>query len=108
MQAHRNYSHELVVANQGRVAYTYGPLVYCLESTDNTTLPNVQSNENGFKLVKDSDLTFAYEEDLLGGVVAVYTTATASDTTYNVKLIPFYARANRGSSGAYVWMPEQK
>ena len=109
MQAHRNYAHEKVLANKGRVAYSYGPLVYCLESTDNTTLPNVKNTDNGFKMMNGSDLTFAYEKDLLGGVVVLYTSATASDCTmYDVKLIPFYARANRGSSGAYVWMLEQK
>lgn len=108
MKAHRNYSHELVVANRGRVAYTYGPLVYCLESVDNTALPNVKSNENSFKLLEGADLTFTFEEDLLGGVVTLATQATANGVTYDVKLIPFYARANRGASGAYVWMPEQK
>lgn len=107
MKAHRNYSHELVVANRGRVAYSYGPLVYCLESVDNTTLPNAGSNENGFELVKDSDLTFTFEEDLLSGVITLTTKATAGGNTYDVKLIPFYARANRGTSGAYVWMLEQ-
>ena len=108
MKAHRNYSHELVVANRGRVAYSYGPLVYCLESVDNTTLPNAGSNENGFKLVKDSDLTFTFEEDLLSGVITLSTQATAGGNTCDVKLIPFYARANRGTSGAYVWMLEQQ
>ena len=109
VKAHRNYAHEKVLANKGRVAYSYGPLVYCLESTDNTTLPNVKNTDNGFKMMNGSDLTFAYKKDLLGGVVVLYTSATASDCTmYDVKLIPFYARANRGSSGAYVWMLEQK
>ena len=108
MKAHRNYAHEKVTANVGRVAYSYGPLVYCLESVDNATLPNVSSNENGFKLVEDSDLTFTFEEDLLGGVVTLATQATVGSKTYDVKLIPFYVRANRGASGAYVWMLEQK
>ncbi len=108
MKAHRNYAHEKVVANRGRVAYTYGPLVYCLESVDNTFLPGVSSHENGFKLVKDSILSHSFEDDLLGGVVVLETTASFSGSTQTVRLVPFYARANRGASGAYVWMHEAK
>ena len=108
MKAHRNYAHELVTANRGRVAYSYGPLVYCLESVDNATLPGVTSSENNFKLLENAELSFTYEENLLGGVVTLSTTAVAFGNEYDVKLVPFYARANRGASGAYVWLLEQK
>lgn len=107
MKAHQNYAHEKVIANRGRVAYTYGPLVYCLESTDNPYLPDVTAHENSFRAVRDSNPDFAFESDLLHGVVTLSAHVVADGKIHPVKLIPFYARANRGACGAYVWLLEQ-
>ncbi len=98
-------------ANVGRVALTYGPIVYCLEGVDNGSRLNrievdPQAAEkaeaapdfHGFNSVSlpafrlaDSDrLYFAAEETALEPIKA--------------KFIPYYAAANRGESDMLVWV----
>ena len=108
-----------VRSNTGQVAVQRGPIVYCAESTDN---PGVS--------IRDAELASrsfdeAFEEGLLGGVVTLtgeclvavdaehrgllYQVAGAwkdiPKRNARVKLIPYYAWANRGTSQMTVWMP---
>lgn len=107
MSARRIYSDSRVAANVGRVAIAYGPIIYCIESTDNTEFANINGNQNALKLAKDSELTVTFDEDLFGGVFVM--TFDALDTSGNVKsatAIPYYARHNRGASATYLWIKE--
>ena len=54
-----------VRADEGRVAIMRGPLVYCLEETDNGR------NLSSIYIDTKAGLTEAYEDELLGGVVTV-------------------------------------
>ncbi|MBQ4312922.1 MAG: glycoside hydrolase family 127 protein, partial [Clostridia bacterium] len=108
MKAHRAYSDERVAANVGRVAFTYGPVVYCVEGVDNGNLQMSNFADNGFAMTKDSELSASFEEDLLGGVVVIEAEAVVMDEKVTCRLIPFYARANRGEWQTYVWVKEQQ
>jgi uncharacterized protein len=85
---------EQVAADRGLVAIKYGPLVYNIESKD-------QSLDSVLKT--DAPLTTAWKPDLLGGVMVINSTfADGSPMT----AIPNYARLNRGGR-SIVWMKDQ-
>ena len=109
-------SNPLVRHNTGRAAVMRGPLVYCLEETDNgKNLANVE-------LVSDGEFNTVYEE-ILGGVKVIYAEGlreaigeeTVSEPLYmeyskphkeNVvlKYIPYYAWCNRTPGEMAVWV----
>lgn len=102
-------SHEKVEANKNRLAVTMGPVVYCAEFAD-------QPEENVFGLVIDakSALRAKFSPKMLGGVNIIETTAKTTVRTKNgiqagkpttLKLIPYYAWANRGQGQMAVWLP---
>ena len=116
-----------IEATRGRVAVQRGPLVYCMESIDQS---NAASLDN-FVLKLDSagspNFNEQFDHQLLGGVVSIEVrgvldeTRAAVDqkTTYSamntddasppkpvtLKLIPYYAFANRQESAMQVWLP---
>lgn len=54
-----------VRANAGKVAIMRGPVVFCLEETDNSSnLPTVA-------LPQDANLNAAFDENLLGGTMVI-------------------------------------
>jgi DUF1680 family protein len=76
-----------VEATRGQVALRYGPLIYSLESVDQSL---------GGSLAPESPLTAKWQPDLLQGVVTIHGQwADGSDLT----AIPNYARANRAPQG---------
>ncbi|MCX6636116.1 MAG: glycoside hydrolase family 127 protein, partial [Acidobacteria bacterium] len=103
---------------RGQAAVMRGPIVYCLESPD---LPaGVQVDE--IRLPLSVKLEAQRRPDLLGGVAALEGTLRRrprgdwSGLLYRVlnagglenlpvRLIPYYAWANRGISHMTVWMP---
>jgi DUF1680 family protein len=111
-------AHPLVEADAGRVALTRGPLVYCLESADNSQAVRRLSvrSRAGFNS--------EYRADLLGGVMTITGTAGVmnaplwQDTLYapirdisaatpaQLVAIPYYANANRGPVQMTVWLAE--
>lgn len=100
----------------GSVAVTRGPLVYCAESVDNP----------GISVLDLSVASDSFEESRiadLGGVVALTGKGRAAETSQvggplyrrarqarikdtPIKLIPYYAWANRGLSQMTIWMPQ--
>jgi DUF1680 family protein len=108
----------LVEEARNQVAVMRGPLVYCLESTEIPRGVSVQA----VSLPRGVKLTPRFDRDLLGGVTALEGKAAAAgdppwgDELYrefkpsaprpvDIKLIPYYAWANRGKSEMTVWMP---
>ncbi len=98
-----------VQENAGRVAVMRGPVVYCAESVDNGELLRSLS------LVEGNPFTLLPESEF--GVPALQTTGlrkpcgNALYRTYQsnfepaeIKLIPYFAFANRGISEMLVWM----
>jgi len=111
-------AHPLVEEARNQTAVRRGPIVYCLESVD---LP---------KTVKVADVavspntrwTGRFVKELLGGVTVLHGTghilaggdwgntlyrkgSSEKPETIDVRLIPYYAWANRGDSEMTVWMP---
>ncbi len=118
MQPRLMESNPLLEETREQVAVMRGPLVYCLESPD---LPaGVRVSEIG--LPPNIQLKSRWEGGLLGGVTVLEGEAWLnregawSDLLYrpfryrqggtvNVRLIPYYAWANRGISHMTVWIP---
>jgi DUF1680 family protein len=111
-------AHPLVEEARNQVAVVYGPLVYCLESPD---LPKDVSVQ-GVALPRTVKLAPRFEKDLLGGVAVLdgkaelaaarpwgdelYREVKPSEpTSHDIKLIPYFAWANRGRSEMTVWIP---
>jgi DUF1680 family protein len=111
-------AHPLVEEARNQAAVMYGPLVYCLESTDLPKGVGLQA----VALPRGVKLTPRFDRGLLGGVTVLEGKAEAAadrpwgDELYrelkpsaprsvDLKLIPYYAWANRGKSEMTVWMP---
>ena len=85
MKVQRVKADDRLVADRGKVALKYGPLIYNIEQVDN---PDIMKT-----LAKDSPLTTEWRGDLLGGVTVIK--GQFSDGS-PLLAIPNYARMNRG------------
>lgn len=77
----------------GKRCLQRGPLVYCMEETDNPRYDEAT-------LLPSTNYMTQFEPDLLGGVVSI--TAVNGDDTY--KFIPYYAWDNREAGKMKVWV----
>ena len=82
-----------VKADEGRRAIQRGPIVYCLEETDN---PNISDAVLDACAVLDT----AFEPQLLSGIVTV----TAHHKSGDLKFIPYYSWDNRDPGRMEVWV----
>ena len=102
-------SNEKIKANKNLLAFQRGPLMYCAEFADNNDrtsnlIINIQNKINE-----------QYEASLLNGVMTLNTegkviniSADGQDihsSNKNIKLIPYYARSNRGIGEMQMWFP---
>ena len=78
----------------GKRAIQRGPLVYCIEQTDN---PDDFAN---IRLSSDMKLSNTFDSSLLNGVMRVQ----ASDETRKINFIPYYAWDNREAGEMKVWI----
>ncbi|MGH2355486.1 MAG: glycoside hydrolase family 127 protein, partial [Chloroflexota bacterium] len=109
-----------IEAVRNQVAVARGPLVYCLESPD---LPGGTGVSEVF-LPPDAHLTPRHDPSLLGGVTVLEGEAQVFPDEFwsgqlyrplarttprrqSIRLIPYYAWANRGISELTVWLPLQ-
>ena len=97
--------------NAGRAALLYGPVVYCMEGSDN--------KDDIFALSVDPKSTFALTQDDYFGMPVItadgyckidngqlYT--AVGDVVYEERklyFIPYYAMENRGETDMQVWTP---
>ncbi|MES2777831.1 MAG: glycoside hydrolase family 127 protein [Bacteroidota bacterium] len=114
-------SNPLVEETRNQVAIKRGPLVYCAESTDlpagkkingisiplNTKwTPKMSSIDNSQVMALEGKVNWT---DIAGWKKKLYQPVSAAPAQLvNVKLIPYYAWANRGHSEMTVWMPVDK
>jgi DUF1680 family protein len=108
----------LVEETTNQVVVKRGPVVYCLESAD---LPK-DVRVGNVKIPAAAKLSTRYDANLLDGVGVVETTAIAtSPVKWNgelyrpkqpasvkdipLRLVPYYAWANRGAGEMSVWLP---
>lgn len=91
----------------GRIAIMRGPVVYCAEGIDNfSDLKNVRLDIHGEYTIEKSEFllpalkTIAYRDY---ESEHLYKPATDDYEKTEIKLIPYYAFANRGTSEMLVW-----
>lgn len=108
----------------GCVAVERGPLLYCLESPDNPDVDVCAARLRLDRGAPGAALTLRRETDLLGDVTvmeapgavidalaargplyAPITEPLAAPRDVTLRLIPYYAWANRGPSNMVVWLP---
>ncbi|MFV0393534.1 MAG: glycoside hydrolase family 127 protein [Coprobacillaceae bacterium] len=111
MAVRQNYSNIKVSNNIGKVAISRGPLVYCIEEVDNGKIL-------GSLLISSSPVIKTKKEEILGGIVSInlsgYKLENETNQLYSysspklieqtIKLIPYYAWANRGENEMRVWV----
>jgi uncharacterized protein len=109
--------------DRGRVAFQRGPIVYCMEMLDQPAAAHA-ANLVGYTAQLDAATNSRFEPELLGGVVVLehpgsivqdpavdglYYSAAAKGTLREsptkLRLIPYYAWANREPSAMQVWIP---
>lgn len=96
MSVRKILAHKEVVADQGKVALEYGPVVYAFEETDN--------KDNFHQITFSGDEAFDVNyEQLLRGVNVITSKAKAQTFT----AVPYYAWSNRGVGKMKVWVPTE-
>lgn len=106
------YTHaiEKVKADNGRMAITRGPLVYCVEGIDN----EADANRYFIEKTPVSPSIFREKNGLLKGIdfikdiPAKYIDKKGEVHQSNLNLIPYYAWNNRGISTMNIWLAESK
>ncbi len=109
-------SNPLVEETKNQVAVKRGPIVYCLESAD------LKSSQKVFNVAIPSNIQFVTKPITIdkGNVIALEGNAKLLQHTFTkalykplntttqpikIKLIPYYAWANRGQTDMTVWLP---
>jgi DUF1680 family protein len=117
MPVERVYAHPAVKMDIGRTALKRGPLVYCVEQTDNAKLPVEQ-----IRLPRQAAVDARQRHDLFGGVVtlvaegaaataadwdeALYRSLPPDETPATFVAAPYYLWNNREPGRMLVWIPE--
>jgi DUF1680 family protein len=122
MTTHLLKANPAVTEDRGRVAFQRGPIVFCMEHLDQ---PDHDAGMSlaGYTVQPASETTAHFEPHLLDGVMVLTHAGTISKTATDaplyfpastpkapespttVKLIPYYAWANRTPSSMQVWIP---
>ncbi|WP_138296574.1 MULTISPECIES: beta-L-arabinofuranosidase domain-containing protein [unclassified Clostridium] len=111
----RMYANAAVHHDAGLVAIQYGPMVYCAEEADNG------KDLHNLVLPSGAAIYAEYCENCLGGVMTLKTEGLrregADDALYTaqpprfipqeIRLIPYFAWANRGEGEMRVWLQEK-
>jgi DUF1680 family protein len=118
MPIERIRAHPRIEADGGRVALSRGPLVYCLEATDNG------GHVRNLVIPAGTQLAMQHRADMLGGVTVIKGPALAvhrvewPNTLYlpssdepgvapcEFTAIPYFANTNRQPGEMMVWMAE--
>ena len=109
-------SNPLVEETKNQVTVKRGPVVYCLESTD---LPNqnvfdvvipasIKLQPVSMKIANGEIMSLTGEAKMLQNSNwnnRLYREVNTTTKPIKIKLIPYYAWANRGKTDMTVWMP---
>jgi DUF1680 family protein len=86
----------------GKIAIQRGPFIYCLEQADNSGV-----NFSKITFSENPKITSKFEPELMDGIVRL-SVAAQGTKDIELKLIPYYAWANRDAGEMKVWLPTQK
>ena len=87
----------------GQVAVAYGPMVYCLESTDNSDLENL-GIDTGSSLLLSVNMPELDNAPAVSGIAV-----NAKGESVPFRAIPYYLLGNRTKGSPYkVWLPVSK
>jgi hypothetical protein len=101
MEIRQIVAREEVKADSGRIAFSRGPLVFCIEEIDNNKVRNISVGKN-------PDPKYEYRSDLLTGVGTIKFKGFDSDRTgKEYTAIPYFAWANRDKGEMIVWLKKQ-
>jgi DUF1680 family protein len=111
MPVRRIQANDHVQDDRGKLAIQRGPVVYCIEGTD-------QGDKHVFNkyIPENTTIDFKYQKDLLNGVVTLNGTAREIDRDADGRLvekdvpftaIPYSTWNNRGTGEMAVWIPSR-
>jgi DUF1680 family protein len=114
-----------VTEDRGRIAFQRGPIVFCMEQPDQLD-PERAKDMVGYIAKLNAETATRFDAKLLDGVTvlehpgAIVGSAKDEDLYFNasvkqdvqsrptkLRLIPYYAWANRGPAAMQVWIPYQ-
>ena len=114
MPVRQVYANPLVQADVGRSVIMRGPLVYCVESIDNSNVP-------GLRVPISARFGTRFDQTTLGGIVMISVPGAVAEApshrlyatspqayrarSAEIAAIPYYANANRGPVDMAVWLP---
>ena len=106
------YANPYVIENAGKVAFSYGPLILCAEGADNgMPLSAVRVGDVAqakIEILQDNPyaISVTMPVKVLSPSKQLYSTKQYESTDAILKLIPYFAWANRGENDMQVWMCE--
>lgn len=111
MDIRRVYSRSEVKANVERVALQRGPIIYCVEGTDN------EGKALNIVLPKSAQVVTAHQQVLTEQVISLEAEATVLSVMpggenvqavkKKIKAVPYYTWNNRGAGQMLVWLPQR-
>jgi hypothetical protein len=126
METHLLKANPTVSDDRGRIAFQRGPIVFCMEHLDQADRERAV-DLTGYSAHEDAATNFRFDPDLLDGVMVLEHAGTISHSSsgtqlyypaneagkvetapVTLKLIPYYAWANRGPSAMQVWIPSDQ
>ena len=105
------YANTRLYDNIGRTAVMYGPIVYCAENVDNGGVENFAANTD--EPIEFAEGRFGVPELCISGVRysltdALYSETPPQKTAGTLRMIPYFAFANRGESEMLTYLPVLK
>jgi uncharacterized protein len=126
MTTHLLKANPAVTEDRGRIAFQRGPIVFCMEQPDQLDRERARDMV-GYIAHLDGNTTARFEPKLLDGVMVLEHSGSIAATAGNkslyftslekqavqqspttLRLIPYYAWANRGPAAMQVWIPYQQ
>lgn len=109
MEVKRVTARPEVKAANNRVALQRGPIIYCVEGTDN------EGKAWHFVLPDNEPVKAAFDKNMLGGIMTLTFNAPSvkisadglnvSTSKQNITAIPYFSWCNRGQTPMQVWLP---
>lgn len=123
MTTHLLKANPEVTEDRGRIAFQRGPLVFCMEHLDQKT-PVQGTDLAGYRVDLNGRTTSQFHPELLDGVMVLEhpgmisssskgaglyypasSTEKTTESSTSLRLIPYYAWANRSPASMQVWIP---